>query len=71
MSEIEQASVEKTETIDKKESFFGNLVAFVKKHIHTIIFCIIFFLLGYFMSQYKGSCPVVLNDDFNSGDSAD
>lgn len=51
-----------------KESPLGSFIAFIKKHIMTIIVCIIAFLAGYYLSTFKKTLPIILDDDFTSGD---
>ena len=66
MSELEIAPVEKEESDKKKTvSFFKKFLDFVKKYMNTLIFVVVAFLIGYFLSQNK-SCPKVLEGDFTS-----
>ena len=69
MSEIEQVPMEKEEK-EQKPPFMKKFIDFVKKHMNTLILCVVAFLVGYFMTNMK-SCPVVLDDDFNSGGGTD
>ena len=67
MSELEP-SIEVNESKENDTTSLQRMIAFIKTHITTLIVCVIAFLVGYFLSDFKTSLPVlVLEDDFTSG----